>query len=104
VQRNRHQRVGLLKQFLAGPRHPAAHRRRQIGAVLVFQGVHQRAGDVVVTHRGAGALIGRWIGDRLHRQQSGPGIVDERDAEFWTERRRDERQFLPSSSRRPPRR
>ena len=43
--------------------------------------MHQRAGDVVVAHRGAGAVIGRRIGDRLHRQQAGAGIVGERNAE-----------------------
>ena len=69
VQGHRHQHIGLVEQFLPRPRHPAAHRGRQIGAVLVFQRMHQRAGDVVIAHRGAGALVGRWVGDRLHRQQ-----------------------------------
>ena len=96
VQGNRHQHVGLGEQFLAGARHPAAHRGRQIGAVLVFQRMHQRAGDVVIAHRGAGALVGRRIGDRLHRQQFRAGIVDKGNAEPRTERRRDERQFRPA--------
>ena len=56
VQRHRHQRIGLGQQFAPGPRHPAAHRGRQIGAVLVFQRMHQRACDIVIAHRGAGAL------------------------------------------------
>ena len=81
VQRYRDQRVGLRKQFAAGPRHPAAHRGGEIGAVLVFQGMHQRARDVVITHRRARPRIGRRIGDRFHRQQFGAGVVDEGNAE-----------------------
>ncbi len=69
------QRVGVGEQLAAGARHPAAHHRREIEPVAVFEGMHQRAGDVVVAHRGAGAVIGRRIGDRLHRQQAGAGIV-----------------------------
>ena len=97
MQRHRNQHVGLGEQLAAGPRHPAAHRRRQIGAVLVFQRMHQRAGDVVIAHRGAGARIGRRIGDRLHRQQLRAGIVDEGNAEPRAIRRRDERQLGPAS-------
>ncbi len=96
VQRNRHQHVGLVEQFLARAGHPAAHRGRQIGAVLVFQRMNQRAGDVVIAHRGAGALVRRWVGDRLHRQQFRTGIVDKGNAEPRAERRRDERQFGPA--------
>ncbi len=96
VQRYRNQHIGLAEQFPAGARHPAAHRRRQIGAVLVFQRMHQRARDVVIAHRGAGARIGRRIGDRLHRQQAGAGIVDKGNAEPRAKRRRDERQFRPA--------
>ena len=96
VQRHRDQHVGLAEQFAAGPRHPAAHRGREIGAVLVFQRMHQRARDVVIAHRGAGARIGRRIGDRLHRQQIRSGIVDEGNAEPRAIGRRDERQFGPA--------
>ena len=96
VQRHRNQHIGLGEQFAAGARHPAAHRGREIGAVLVFQGMHQRARDVVIAHRGAGARIGRRIGDRLHRQQFGAGIVDKGNAEPRAIGRRDERQFRPA--------
>ena len=58
--------------------------------------MHQRARDVVIAHRGAGALIGRRIGDRLHRQQLGAGIVDKGNAEPRAIGRRDERQFGPA--------
>ena len=96
VQRYRNQHIGLVEQFTAGPRHPAAHGGRQIGAILVFQRMHQRARDVVIAHRGAGARIGRRIGDRLHRQQAGAGIVDKGNAEPRAKRRRDERQLGPA--------
>jgi hypothetical protein len=58
--------------------------------------MHQRARDVIIAHRGAGARIGRRIGDRFHRQQAGAGIVDKGNAEAWAKRRRDERQFGPA--------
>ena len=59
--------------------------------------MHQRACDIVIAHGGAGALIGRRIGDRFHRQQAGAGIVDKGNAEPGAKRRRDERQFRPAS-------
>ena len=96
VQRYRDQYIGLAEQFPARPRHPAAHGGGQIGAILVFQRVHQRARDVVIAHRGAGARIGRRIGYRFHRQQAGAGIVDKGNAEPGAKRRRDERQFRPA--------
>ena len=96
MQRHRQQRVGVGEQFAAGARHPAPHHRRQIEPVAVFEGQHQRAGDVVIAHRGARAVIGRRIGDRLHRQQAGAGIVGERDAEPRAIRRLDQRQFRPA--------
>ena len=96
MQGNRDQHVGFIEQFLAGAGHPAAHRGRQIGAVLVFQRMNQRARDVVIAHRGAGALVGRRIGDRLHRQQIGPGVVDKGNAEPRAVGRFDERQFGPA--------
>ncbi len=37
MQRHRHQRVGLGEQFAAGARHPAAHHRRKIEPVAVFE-------------------------------------------------------------------
>ena len=53
-------------------------------------------GDVVVAHRRAGALVGRRIGDRLHRQDAGAGIVGERNAEPRTIGRRDEGELAPA--------
>jgi hypothetical protein len=58
--------------------------------------MHQRSCDVVIAHRGAGALIGRRIGNRFHRQQAGAGIIDKGNAEFSTKRRRNERQSCPA--------
>ena len=73
MQRHRDQRVGIRREFAAGARHPAAHRRGEIEPVAIFERMDQRARDIVVAHRRAGALIGRRIGDRLHRQHAGPG-------------------------------
>src|SRR4029079_1922421 len=58
--------------------------------------MHTRARDGVTAHRGAGALVRRWVGDRLHRQQFRAGIVDKGNAEPRTERLSDERQFRPA--------
>ena len=99
VQRHRHQRVGLAQERAPGVRHPAAHGGREVEPVAVFEGMHQRARDLVVAHRGAGAVIGRRIGDRLHRQDAGSGIVGERDAEPLAVGRGDERELVPSRSR-----
>ena len=56
MQRHRHERVGAVEQFRAGARHPAAEQRREIEPVAILEGMHQRARDVVVAHRRAGAL------------------------------------------------
>jgi hypothetical protein len=80
MQRHRDHHVGALEQLAAGARHPAAHGGREISAVLVFQRMHQRARDLVITHRGSGALVGRWTGDRLHREHVGAGVIDEGNA------------------------
>jgi len=96
VQRDRHQRIGVPQKLASRPRHPAAHDGRKIGAVLILQPVHKRARDVVVADGGAGALIGRRIGDGLHRQQARSRIVDKGNAEPRAERRRDERELRPA--------
>jgi hypothetical protein len=66
VQRHGNQGVGAVQQFAPGTRHPAAHDRREVDPVAILQGMHQGARDVVVAHGGAGPVIGRRIGDRLH--------------------------------------
>jgi len=96
MQRHRHERVGIVGQLAPGPRHPAAHGRRQIEPVAVFERMHERARDVVVAHRRAGAGEGGRMGDRLGRQHAGPRVVAERRAQPLAERRRDERQLRPA--------
>jgi hypothetical protein len=81
MQRHRQERVGIGGELAAGARHPTSHHRRQIEPVAVFEGEHQRAGNIVIALCGARAVIGRRVGDRLHRQQAGTGIVGEGDAE-----------------------
>jgi hypothetical protein len=55
MQRHWYQQVRGLEHFAPGARHPAAHGGREIGAVLVFQRMHQRACDLVKAYRGARA-------------------------------------------------
>ena len=58
----------------------------------------QRARHVVVAHRRARPVIGRRIGDRLHRQDAGARIIGERNAEPLAIGRRDE---IAASTSRP---
>jgi hypothetical protein len=96
VQWHRNQRICFGEQFASGARHPPPHQRRQIEPVAVFEVVHQRAGDIVVAYRGAGAVTGRRIGDGFHRQQRRPRIVEERDTEPGAVRRLGEGEFRPA--------
>jgi hypothetical protein len=43
--------------------------------------LYQRTGDIVIAHGGARQVVSRWIGNRLHRQQAGAGIVGKGDSE-----------------------
>ena len=96
VQRYRDQHVGLLEQFTAGPRHPAAHGRRQVGAVLVFQRVHQ----CLARRRRSAPRRGR--AHRPADRRSPPSTTvrgrdrRQRECRAAGSRRRDERQFRPA--------
>jgi hypothetical protein len=80
MQRYRHQRVGFGGELAAGTGHPLAHGAGKVQAVAIFQGMHEVAGDVVETHGGTGAPIGRRIGDRFHGEDARAGIVGEGNA------------------------
>ena len=99
VQRHRHDGVGVGEQLAPGIRHPASHGRGEIEPVAVFQGMDELARDVVVAHGGARAMIGRRIGDRLHRQQARPAVERERNAEPLAIGRRDEGELATSRPR-----
>ena len=96
VQRHRHERIGIAQELLACTCHPAPDHRREIHPVAVFERVDQRARDIVVAHRGAGALIGRRFGDRLHRQDAGAGVIRKGNAETRAVRRCDEGELAPA--------
>ena len=53
----------------------------EIEPVTVFKGLYQRTGDIVIAYSGARSVVSRWIGNRLHRQQAGTGIVGKGDSE-----------------------
>ncbi len=89
-------RVGFVEQVRAGARHPAAHGRRQIHAVMIFQRVNEGARDIVVAHDGAGAMIARRMGDGLHRQLTVAAIERERRAEPFAVGPGDERRSRPA--------
>jgi hypothetical protein len=97
MQRHRDERVSLGNKLASGKREPAPHHRRKIEPVAIFERMHQRPGNFVETHRGAGALIGRRVGYCLHRQNAGTGIVDEGDAEPLTIGSGDERKLRPTA-------
>ncbi len=79
VQRYRHKSVGLDQEFAAGLRDPASHHRHQVEPVAIFECMHQAARNLVETHGGAGAVISRRIGDRLHGQDARTGVIQERE-------------------------
>src|SRR5262249_5840396 len=70
--------------------------RGEVEPVAVFQGMDELARDIVLAHGGAGAVIRRRIGDRLHRQEARPAIEGEWDAEPLAIGRRDERELGPA--------
>ena len=84
------------EQFLTRARHPAAKRGNKVEPVSILQGVDESAGNVVVTHNRPRAAIGRRIGDGLHRQHAGTGIISEWYAEAIAIGRRDEAEFRPA--------
>jgi hypothetical protein len=80
VQRNRNERVGFGEDFTPGAADPAAHHRREVEPVPIFEGMHQDARYLVEAHRGAGAVVGRRISDGFHGQDAGAGVIDEGNA------------------------
>src|SRR5690242_9676314 len=98
VQGDRNERVRVGEQGPAGLGHPPAHGRSEIEPVVILEGMNESAGDIIKANGGAGASIGGWIGDRLHREDAGTRIVDEGDAEPFAIGRGDERQLRPARS------
>ena len=96
MQRHGHQRIGVADDLAAGGRHPAPHGRGEIKAIAVFQRMDQSAGDIVVAHGGAGAVVGRRVGERLHRRHARPRIKGERDAQPLAVGWRDEGELGPA--------
>ena len=96
MQRHRHQRVGLGQQLAAGLADPASHHRRQIEPIAIFERMDQGARNLVETHRGAGAVIGRRVGDGFHGQDARTRVIDEGNAEPLAIGPGDEREFRPA--------
>ena len=100
MQRHRDRRVGVGEDFTPGLADPAAHHWCKVKPIAIFERVHQRPRNFIKAHRGASAVIARRIGNRLHRQDAGSGVVDERRAESLAIRSRDEGQFRPAPAHR----
>ena len=75
MQRHRDERIGLGEEFTSRLAEPAAHHRREIKPVTIFEGMDQSARNLIEAHRGAGAMVGGRIGNGFHRQNAWPGIV-----------------------------
>ena len=101
MQRHRHQGVGFAEDLAPGPRHPLAHGGGEVEPVAIFERMHEVAGDIVEAHRGAGAPIGGRIGDRLHGENAGAGIIGERNPEAFAIGRGDERDLGPARRAQP---
>ena len=98
MQRNRHDARRHPPADPAGARHPAAHGGCEIEPVAIFEGMHQRAGDVVIAHGGAGAADRR--ADRRSPASTGCRGRDRRRRECRAARRRAARWARASTSRR----
>src|SRR5215469_8671282 len=81
MQGHRDQRIGLGEEFAPGLADPAAHHWCKVKPIAIFKRVHQGPRNLVESHRGASAVIGWRIGNRLHRQDAGSRVIDERRAE-----------------------
>jgi hypothetical protein len=96
MQRHRHQRVGLGQQLAAGLADPPPHHRRQVEPVAIFERMDQRPGNLVEAHGGAGAVVGRRVGDGFHGQDARTRVIDEGNAEPLAVGPGDEREFRPA--------
>ena len=101
MQRHRNQCVGLAEKFVPSPTDPVAHHWCKVKPVAIFECVHQRARNLVETHRCASAIIGRRVGNRLHRQDARSGVIDEGRAQPLAIGSRNERQFGPACRTQP---
>ncbi len=101
MQGNRHQRIGLGQKFPAGLADPAPHHRREVEPIATFKGMHQSPRNFVEAYRGAGAMVGRRVGDRFHGQDARTRVIDERNAEPLAIGPGDEREFRPARRTEP---
>jgi len=72
------------------------HHRCEVEPVAIFEAVDQRPRNIVEAHGGAGAMIGRRVGNRFHGQDARPGIIHERNAEALAIGAADEGQLRPA--------
>ena len=83
MQRHGHNDIGRLHAAIAGAQHPSGHHRREIGAVAVFQRMHENAGEVIVECDGAQPVEGWRAGDGVGAENAGAEIVREGRAEHF---------------------
>ena len=97
--RHRHDQVGIGEQLGTGPCHPARQQAARLVAIGVLEAMDQFAHDMVEHGRGAGPVVGRGIGGRRGRNQRPVTAAErQRQAEPVAQRRRDERDLLPTRS------
>ena len=81
MQRHGDKRVGLGQKLASGLGDEASHHRCKVKAIGIFKGMDQRAGYLVKSHGGPGAMVGRRVGDGLHGQDAWSRVIHERNAE-----------------------
>ncbi|MNT52155.1 hypothetical protein D3C72_1891660 [compost metagenome] len=96
MQRHRDDRVGGSDGAVARPHHPLRHHWRKIGAVAIFQSMHELARDAFVDGNGAQAVEDRRIGDRLGRHRSLPVVMGKWQAEDFAVRSLDQLKCRPA--------
>jgi hypothetical protein len=92
---------GLGEDFTPGAADPAAHHRREVEPVAIFESMHQGARYLVEAHGGAGSAVGRRISDCFHGQDARAGVIDEGNAEPLAIGPRNEGKLRPTGRAQP---
>ena len=98
VQRHRRQEIGVGQNVGPGASHPARDRPGELGAVGIFEPMHERARRSILEPRhGPGPAERRRVGHRLRRDEALAEVVLERRAETLAKGPLDEAHRAPAA-------
>lgn len=101
MQRHGQNGIAITQMMRAGADHPARHHRGKIGAIPVFQCLHQLSGRSLVDHRRTQPVEGRRIGNRLRRQHAVTRIIGKWQSQHFAERTFDKGNRRPAAGTKP---